>query len=201
VHQPLPLPPARLYALLKDQPFEFEPGQSWRYSNTNYYLLGLVIEKVSGRSMRTFLRDEVLARAGLTHTRYCDNEPIIAGRTEGYEPDGPRLKKRAADRHVGAVRRRRALLDGGGSGRVVAGARGRQGRLARVVRQDDDAGEDRRRQGPAVRLRPRPRDRNGHSRVGHNGGINGFTSTLVSFPEDGVIVTVLANTMGSIPPP
>jgi len=92
VHQPPPLPPARLYALLKDQPFEFEPGQSWRYSNTNYYLLGLVIEKVSGKKYADFLRDEVLARAGLTHTRYCDNEPIIAGRTEGYEPDGPRLK-------------------------------------------------------------------------------------------------------------
>jgi hypothetical protein len=57
----LPLSPARLYELLKDQPLDFEPGQKWSYSNTNYYLLGVIIEKVSGRKYRDFLRDEVTA--------------------------------------------------------------------------------------------------------------------------------------------
>ena len=92
----LPLPPARLYELLKDQPLDFAPGQKWHYSNTNYYLLGLIIEKVSGQKYRDFLRDEVTARAGLAHTVYCDDDPIIPGRARGYSGDGPHMKNAKA---------------------------------------------------------------------------------------------------------
>jgi D-alanyl-D-alanine carboxypeptidase len=92
VRRPLPLTRERLFGLLKDQPFDFEPGRDWRYSNSNYWLLGLIVEKVSGRKYRDFLRDEVLVRAGLAHTMYCDNDAIIPGRAAGYAPDGPRVK-------------------------------------------------------------------------------------------------------------
>lgn len=47
---------------------EFEPGTKWEYSNTNYILLALVIEKVSGKDFPQFVRDNIFAPAGMTRT-------------------------------------------------------------------------------------------------------------------------------------
>jgi D-alanyl-D-alanine carboxypeptidase len=50
---------------VKGVPFDFEPGAGWRYSNTNYYLLGLIVEEVSGRSYADFMQAELLGPLGL----------------------------------------------------------------------------------------------------------------------------------------
>lgn len=47
---------------------EFEPGSKWRYSNTNYILLALVVEKASGASFSEFVGKNILAPAGMTRT-------------------------------------------------------------------------------------------------------------------------------------
>src|SRR5690606_14139879 len=39
----------------------FKPGKKWDYSNTNFYLLGMIIEKVSGKTYDAFLIDDLLA--------------------------------------------------------------------------------------------------------------------------------------------
>ena len=199
VHGPLPLPKERLYLLLKDQPFDFEPGQSWHYSNSNYYLLGLIIEKVSGRKYRDFLQGEVIARAGLKHTLYCDNDPIIPNRVEGYSPDGPRVKN-AEPVDMSAPFAAGALCSTAGD--LVAWAQALAGgkvvtpasytKMTTPVKTADG-------KGPPYGFGLGLGNRDGHRRVAHNGGINGFTSVLVTFPDDGLIVAVLANTDGTIP--
>jgi D-alanyl-D-alanine carboxypeptidase len=198
VHEPLPLPPARLFALLKDQKFEFEPGQSWRYSNTNYYLLGLIIEKLSGRKYADFLHDEVLALAGLMHTRYCDNDAIIPGRAEGYSPNGPRLKNAppidmsapfAGGALCSTVDDLVAWAQALAGGKVVSAASYAK-MTTPVITADGKA--------PPYGFGLNLADLYGHRRVWHNGGINGFNSVLVSFPDDGLTVVVLANSDGGI---
>ena len=194
----MPLPPARLYELLKDQPLDFAPGQKWHYSNTNYYLLGLIIEKVSGRKYRDFLRDEVTARAGLAHTVYCDDDPIIPGRARGYSGDGPHMKNaKALDMSApfaagglcstvdDLVQWAQALA----SGKVVSPAS--YARMTTPVKPAD--GSD---PGYGFGLGVKPMA--GHRVVMHNGGINGFGSDLVSFPDDGVVIAVLANSDNSV---
>jgi CubicO group peptidase (beta-lactamase class C family) len=57
------LTPADVLGVVKGVPFDFEPGAGWRYSNTNYYLLGLIVEKVSGRRYGDFLQAELLGPA------------------------------------------------------------------------------------------------------------------------------------------
>ena len=47
---------------------EFEPGSRWEYSNTNYILLALVVEKVSRRSFPQFVRDNIFVPAGMTRS-------------------------------------------------------------------------------------------------------------------------------------
>ncbi len=48
----------------------FDPGSRYAYSNTGYSLLGIIVEKVSGQSYESFLREELLLPAGLTETGY-----------------------------------------------------------------------------------------------------------------------------------
>ncbi|MFD9025806.1 serine hydrolase domain-containing protein [Streptomyces parvulus] len=51
-------------------PAEFTPGTKWKYSNTNYLLAGLLIEKVTGRPVQEQITERVIRRAGLRHTSW-----------------------------------------------------------------------------------------------------------------------------------
>lgn len=71
----------------------FEPGARWSYSNEGYNVLAAVIEQVSGRSYKAFVREEVLLRAGMTNTvQESGSDDIIPRRAVGYRPpDGDLL--------------------------------------------------------------------------------------------------------------
>jgi len=71
---PLELSHEELFALVAGKPFDFEAGTSWSYNNTGYYLLGMVLEKVSGKSYAQLVQDEVAKPLGLSRTRYDSNE-------------------------------------------------------------------------------------------------------------------------------
>jgi CubicO group peptidase (beta-lactamase class C family) len=88
---PQELTPAELLALVAAAPFDFEPGSNWSYSNTGYYLLGMVIEKVTGKSYAEVLQTELFAPLGLARTRYDSNRDLIPNRAQGYALDGDRL--------------------------------------------------------------------------------------------------------------
>lgn len=57
----------KVFAMLNPKQ-EFEPGIRWGYSNTNYILLALVVEKVSGRSFPQFVRENIFVPAGMTRS-------------------------------------------------------------------------------------------------------------------------------------
>ena len=61
--------PGSLVAAFKDLPLAFEPGARFSYSNSNYNLLALIIERVTGKSYGQFLRDEFFCPAW--HEPYC----------------------------------------------------------------------------------------------------------------------------------
>jgi D-alanyl-D-alanine carboxypeptidase len=60
--------PRKLIARAVSHPLSFEPGRNWGYSNTNYLLLGLIVEKVTGKSIRAELTERIFRPLGLTHT-------------------------------------------------------------------------------------------------------------------------------------
>ena len=66
-------------------PLEFQPGESWAYDNTGYYLLGFVIQKASSQSYWQFLDDRIFKPLGMTATRNTDPQPIVPNRASGYE--------------------------------------------------------------------------------------------------------------------
>jgi D-alanyl-D-alanine carboxypeptidase len=65
------------------KPLDFDPGSRWQYSNTNYTLAGMVVEKASGMPFFQFVRTRILARVGLTSAADFDASPRAAN-TTGY---------------------------------------------------------------------------------------------------------------------
>ncbi|MEP6766055.1 MAG: serine hydrolase [Gemmatimonadaceae bacterium] len=79
------MPPDTIIALAANEPMDFAPGTSWRYDNSGYVVLGMLIEKLSGRKWATEVEERFFKPYGLTETRYCDTRSIIAERAHGYE--------------------------------------------------------------------------------------------------------------------
>jgi len=77
---------ADVVALLHSMPnlYDFEPGTSFRYSNSGYWLLGAIIEKVSGVPLGDFLKQNLFTRAGMTATALDDPTEVVPHRASGY---------------------------------------------------------------------------------------------------------------------
>jgi D-alanyl-D-alanine carboxypeptidase len=73
-----------LITLFKNQPFDFEPGEQFRYNNSGYILLGAIIEKVSGMPYADFVQKNIFDALGMSHTLYDQTERILTGRVAGY---------------------------------------------------------------------------------------------------------------------
>ncbi|MEO6914172.1 MAG: serine hydrolase domain-containing protein [Candidatus Baltobacteraceae bacterium] len=78
------LTPAQIVAKVASLPLDFAPASKWEYSNTNYVLLGMVIEKITGRSYAEALRTRLLNPLHLTSTTYTDLVATVADRAFGY---------------------------------------------------------------------------------------------------------------------
>jgi D-alanyl-D-alanine carboxypeptidase len=71
--------PEELVAISTSKPLDFEPGTKWNYSNTNYVVLGLLIEKVTGRSYEQAVAQRVLKPLHLNETTFPGNDTEIRG--------------------------------------------------------------------------------------------------------------------------
>lgn len=74
-----------------DRPADFEPDSRYRYSNTNYLLIGTILDNVLGYSHQQYIHSEILEPLGLTHTyrllSQVDTEAVVSGYHDDVEPD------------------------------------------------------------------------------------------------------------------
>ncbi len=56
---------------IASRPRQFEPGESFAYNNSGYYLLGIILERVTGKPYGDYLMQHLVQPLGLMHTRYC----------------------------------------------------------------------------------------------------------------------------------
>jgi CubicO group peptidase (beta-lactamase class C family) len=77
--------------LILDDPADFKPDARYSYSNTNYLLLGRILDKVLGYSHHEYIHNEILAPLGLTHTYFSLDEveydDVVSGYWYGYDDD------------------------------------------------------------------------------------------------------------------
>ncbi|MGH9500610.1 MAG: serine hydrolase domain-containing protein [Terriglobales bacterium] len=66
------------------KPLDFDPGSKWQYSNTNFVIAGVIIEKASGMPFMQFLREKVLAPAGVQNVADTDQEKLGPPDPQGY---------------------------------------------------------------------------------------------------------------------
>jgi len=81
-----PATPEQLVAWFRDKPLDFQPGEKFDYSNSNYALLGWLIEKISGRRYAEFVKENVLDVLGMKDAGYDAANAILPRRAAGYAP-------------------------------------------------------------------------------------------------------------------
>ncbi len=190
---PLELTHAELVALIADKPFEFEPGARFAYCNSGYYLLGMVLEQVTGTDYATHLRTVLCEPLGLGRLRYDSNSALIPNRAQGYTLVDGQL---ANDGLIG-------MSQPGAAGALMASARELvlwqlalvSGRVVSPASYEEmttpfllnDLTETTYGMGLALD------EVGGRRRVGHGGGINGFNSQLDYYPDARLSVAVISN--------
>lgn len=75
-----------------DVPVEYAPGEKYNYNNTGFYLLGMIIEKVSGKEYGAFLQERIFQPLGMTETRLNDLREVLKGRATGYALEKGKLR-------------------------------------------------------------------------------------------------------------
>jgi CubicO group peptidase (beta-lactamase class C family) len=76
--------PEELINHFKNQPMDFAPGTKWMYNNSGYYLLGFIIEKVSGKTYPQYLEEFIFKPLGMTNSYYGSDSKIIKNRASAY---------------------------------------------------------------------------------------------------------------------
>lgn len=187
----------------KNDPYDFDPGQRWLYNNSGYFLLGYIIEKMSGDSYGDYLRKTFFEPLGMRSTGVHEVTAILDHEATGYSFGGGTLKKSlnwdmskaggagALYSTVGDLYRWNEAVF---NGKVLTEA-SRKAAFTPVKTADQDALQSRDTgygYGWSVqKLR-------GLEEIGHGGGLNGFVSYLLRLPQKKFTVAVLVN---CAPPP
>jgi CubicO group peptidase (beta-lactamase class C family) len=194
-------PDAIINFVAKDT-FDFAPGAGYRYNNTGYVMLGMVIEKVTGQKYADYLTAQFFKPLGLTHTSYCPSRTTDATFAKGYSKNASGVAAPAKFLDLshpfsaGAlcstvgdlVKWQRALT----SGKVVSPAS-----FKMMITPDTLTTGRRINYGFGLV----PGMVAGHQTVSHGGGIPGFTTSGMYVPDDTLSVVVFTNWDGAAPDP
>src|SRR5436190_126720 len=75
----------QVLGLIKDKPFEFEPGTRWRYDNSAFYIAGMVVERVTKQEYGAYVREHVFKPLGMSSASLCDARMVVPHLASGYE--------------------------------------------------------------------------------------------------------------------
>ena len=195
----LDLGPEQILGLVRGATPHFAAGDGWRYCNTGFYMLGMVIEKVTGKAYGQYMRDELFQPLGMESTRYGDVRPLIPNRAAGYEVEAGRLVN-------GPLMSWSLPFSGGNVVSTVLDLLKwtdalAHGRLLKPESLKTMWSPSRLADGTPIDygLGTRLGMLSGHRMVGHTGSGGGFKTALLFFPEDDLTVAVLTNTDAGSP--
>jgi CubicO group peptidase (beta-lactamase class C family) len=185
--------PDQIIATVRDMPLDFPVGEKMSYSNSGYVVLGMLIEKLSGGTYEAFVQDNIFTPLGMKDSGYDSNTKIIAKRAAGYVPS-PAGPINAGYVHMSTpyaagalysttedmLKWERGLL----GGKVVSAAL-----LKKMLTPEKND--------YAYGLITRTH--NGHRRIWHNGGIDGFNTSMAHYPDSKVTIIILGNLNGQAP--
>lgn len=183
----IPEEPAEILLRTKDKPLDFKPGTQWKYDNSGYIFLGIIIEKVSGKKYEDYIKKYIFEPLGMSDSGYDHRSTILKHRVSGYRRcDHVFCNSNYIDMSIpfaaGALystiddlyKWDRALY----TDKILGNASRRQ--MFTVVMNNYGYGWD---LSPMVH----------HQQIGHGGGIFGFNTYIARFPKEKALVIVLSN--------
>ncbi|KZS38276.1 serine hydrolase [Aquimarina aggregata] len=77
--------PTEMIDYFKNEPLDFDPGDKWSYSNSGYFILGYIIEKISKQTYEDFVEQHIFKKLQMNSSRYGHKSEIIKNRASGYQ--------------------------------------------------------------------------------------------------------------------
>lgn len=182
---------ADVISALSNKPLHFAPGSRFEYSNSNYYLLGVILERTTGQPYAAYIRQHLIQPAGLTGTTYCG--PGATAPTQGYNAAGKELRAApplqvdwpyAAGALCSTVTDLAAWSRALSRGRIISPALYQRMASPTILQVGDKI---------AYGLGLRIDTLTGYPRVWHGGELSGYTATLSRYPEDSLTIVILTN--------
>jgi D-alanyl-D-alanine carboxypeptidase len=180
------------------KPLDFEPGTQWQYSNTNYVIAGLIVEKVSGQRLMDFLEEHVFHPLGMKSVWDSDETKLTSTDATPYvraalgplrvAPKEGRGWMFAAG-ELAMTPHDLALWDESLIARSILKPESYHEMFTEVKLKDGKSTH----YGLGVFVR----EENGRRTVEHSGEVTGFVAANVVLPDDGIAVVVLTNHMAS----
>jgi D-alanyl-D-alanine carboxypeptidase len=189
-----PVTARKILDLWARKPLDFDPGTKWQYSNTNYVIAGVIIERASGKPMLQFLRERIFAPLAMRSVTDIDQDRLSDSDPTGYMRYAlgpPRL----------APKEGRGWLFAAGELAMTAEDLARwdvsliEGKLLKPASYRQLETEVLLTNGTGARygLGVSVGNMAGHRLIAHNGEVSGFTAQNMVYPEDRVAVAVLTN--------
>jgi CubicO group peptidase (beta-lactamase class C family) len=184
-YKAIPKSEAEMVAIFAGQKSDFEPDAKAEYSNTNFVLLGYIIEKLTGKTYAEELKKRVTSKIGLADTYYGNKVNPAKNEAYSYNYPGQWTQMPETDMSIpggaGAVVSTPTdlikFINALFSGKLISRAS-----LEMMKTMKDNYGM-------AMFTIPLD-DKKG---LGHTGGIDGFSSVLIYFPEDKLAVAYTSN--------
>jgi CubicO group peptidase (beta-lactamase class C family) len=187
--------PQEMIALVTGKPLDFEPGSQWRYSNSGYILLGMIIERVSGQPYADFLKSNIFERLEMKNSGYDRGSDILKERASGYQiKDGVLANADFIDMTIpcaaGGIystvedlyRWNEALAH---DGKLLS-----EESLKQMFTEYPEATHQGQHYGYGVVI---SRQKFGKLLYYHGGGVNGFSSSIQRYHSERVCIVVLSN--------
>ena len=184
---------SEVIALSKDKPMDFGPGEHWKYCNSGYILLGAIIEKVSGETYENFIQKHIFDPRKMTHSYYGSASRILPRRIPGYQKEG--------DVYINAPYL--SMTQPYAAGSLLSSVDDMALWYAALAENKLIKKESLEKAWTPFKLNDGSNSGygygwesmtyKGHRLIEHGGGIMGFTTYAMIFPEDKMILVMLTN--------
>jgi D-alanyl-D-alanine carboxypeptidase len=200
-----PEDPAKTVQTWATKPLDFDPGTEYQYSNTNYVLLALIVQKITGEPFYTFLRQAVLEPAHLpagqhgVFNAYTNREELQVTGYISYAMQPPRVLPLEANSWYfgdGELAMPAFVLAAWDMSfmehSILSPASYKEMETPFVFTGGKNAGKS-----STYALGLHVVTRNGHQELEHSGEVGGYVSENVVFPDDKLAIVVLTNEVAS----
>jgi CubicO group peptidase (beta-lactamase class C family) len=181
--------PLEFIARFKDKPLDFAPGSKHAYSNSGYFLLGVIIEQVSGKSYEQYLRENIFDKVDMQDSGYDWDYKILKNRATGYDRDADGKHRNAPYLDMGQPYAAGSLYS----------------TVEDLYRWDRALYTEKVLSKKSLEAAWTPVMNNygygwvmgkilgEHRTISHGGGINGFSTMMIRLPDDDAFVAVFSN--------